>query len=158
MSLITRNAMRSYMECDGIYCEIGEGFTEFTESKNPREYARQYVNEAVERTDVVGFASAVSFAFDVYDEDPVAEKLLSVTLSEAVGDAAVVTVVTAFLHRASASRTGQVEAVRRTFSVCPGRLGSGTDALICAGTLKAHGMCEYGTFDPDEKKFYLQEG
>ena len=85
MGIVTRSAMRSYLECDGDYCEIGEGFTEFTENKNPREYSRQYINEASERTDLVGFAPSVTYAFDVYEDDPVQEKLLSLSRGEAVG-------------------------------------------------------------------------
>ncbi len=155
MSLITRSAMRSYMECDGGYSEIGEGFTEFTENKNPREYTRQYINEAVERTDIVGFASAVTYAFDVYEDDPVCDKLLNLTLSEAVGADAVVRIITAFLYKESGT-AGRVEAIRRDYAVCPSKLGSGTEALICAGNLRACGEIVHGTFDPTTKTFYEQ--
>ena len=39
MSLITRSAMRSYISVGGTFYEIGEGFTDFTENKNPKEYS-----------------------------------------------------------------------------------------------------------------------
>ena len=152
MGLITRSRMRSYMDCGGTYHEIGEGFTEFTENKNPKEYARQYINEAAERTDLVGFAPSVTFAFDVYAADPVQEKILAAANSEAVGEDAHVTVVTAFLHRAVTGGDG-VEAVRRVYTVCPEKLGSGTDALICSGNLKACGEPEPGVFDPETLTF-----
>lgn len=157
MSLITRSAMRSYLDCAGVYCEIGEGFTEFTENKNPREYERQYINEATERTDIVGYATSVTYAFDVYEDDPVAEKLLSMTLGENVGADARVTVVTAFLYKESGT-PGRVAAVKRDYTVCPTKLGSGTEALICAGNLKACGAIVHGTFDVAAKQFYAEEG
>lgn len=153
MGIVTRSAMRSYLECDGDYCEIGEGFTEFTENKNPREYSRQYINEASERTDLVGFAPSVTYAFDVYEDDPVQEKLLSLTRGEAVGADAAVTVVTAFLYCSGSTET-RFKAVKRTYTVCPAKLGSGTDALVCSGTLKACGEAVHGEFDTAAMMFY----
>ena len=90
MGLVARSDMRSYLLVDGAYCEIGDGFTDFTENKNPREYSRQYIHESSERTDLIGFAPSVTYAFDVYDADAVQETLLEIMLSEAVGDAAYV--------------------------------------------------------------------
>ncbi|MBQ7982114.1 MAG: hypothetical protein IJ302_00980 [Clostridia bacterium] len=153
MGLITRSAMRSYLSADGELLEIGEGFTDFTENKNPKEYARQYIHEATERTDLVGFAPSVTYAVDVYEADAVQEKLMAMTTEEAVGADAVVTVVTAFLYRAG-SAENRVRAIRRRYTVCPARLGTGTDALICSGTLKACGEAEIGEMDTAEKVFY----
>ncbi len=145
MGLVTRSDMRSYLLVNGKYCEIGDGFTDFTENKNPREYSRQYIHESAERTDLVGFAPSVTYAFDVYDADEVQGALMEIMLSEATGDAAAVDVVTAFLHRKTAGDS--VEAVRRSYTVCPAKLGAGTDALICSGTLKARGDAVRGEFD-----------
>ena len=153
MSLITRSAMRSYLFMDGVYNEIGEGFTDFTENKNPREYSRRYIHESTERTDLVGFAPSVTYAFDVCDTDCVQEHLLKMTMEEMVGADAQVTVVTAFLYRPG-KREGCVCAVRRSYTVCPARLGSGTDALICSGTMKACSEAEAGEFDPKLCLFY----
>ncbi len=157
MGMVSRNAMRSYMDCGGVYQEIGEGFTEFCENKNPREYARQYIHEASERTDLVGFAPSVTYAFDVYQKDPVQEMLFAAAAQEWVGAAANVTVVTAFLHQPAAV-SGAYAAVRRTYTVCPAKLGNGTDALVCSGTLKACGGPEQGIFYPEQKTFTKQEG
>lgn len=148
--MVVRCAMRSYMDCGGTYYEIGEGFTEFTENKNPKEYARQYINEAAERTDLVGFAPSVTYAFDVFDADPVQKRLLEISNEELIGADAQVTVVTAFLHKAV---SGGVEAIRRRYTVCPAKLGSGTEALVASGTLKACGEPESGVFDSENKAF-----
>ncbi|MBO5649451.1 MAG: hypothetical protein J6S76_06005 [Clostridia bacterium] len=153
MSLITRSAMRSYLSVDGVYNEIGEGFTDFTENKNPREYSRRYIHESTERTDLVGFAPSVTYAFDVCDADCVQEHLLKMTMEEEVGADARVTVVTAFLYRPG-EREGCVRAIRRAYTVCPARLGSGTEALICSGTMKACAEAEVGEFDPQARLFY----
>ncbi|MBR5870411.1 MAG: hypothetical protein IKZ09_05205 [Clostridia bacterium] len=152
MGLMTRSDMRSYLLVGGAYCEIGEGFTDFTENKNPKEYSRQYIHEAEERTDLVGFAPSVTYAFDVFDADAVQAALMEIMLSEATGDAAAVTVVTAFLHRQTAN--GRVEAIRREYTVCPAKIGSGTEALICSGTLKSRGDACRGSFDVEAKQFY----
>lgn len=151
MSLVTRSNMRSFMMVNGRYCEIGGGFTDFTESKNPIEYSRQYINEATERTDIVGFAPSVTYAFDVLDADEVQGALMEITVSEALGDAAVVSVVTAFLH--NRNEDGYAIATRREYTVCPGKLGQGTEALIVTGTLKACGDPTYGVFDTDALEF-----
>ena len=152
MGLVTRSGMRSYLLVNGAYCEIGDGFTEFTENKNPREYSRQYIHESAERTDLVGFAPSVTYAFDVFDADEVQAALMEIMLSEATGDAASVTVVTAFLHKSCGEN--RVEAVRRDYTVCPAKLGAGTEALICSGTLKARGEACRGEFDITAKQFY----
>ncbi len=152
MGLVARSDMRSYLLVGGVYREIGDGFTDFTENKNPKEYSRQYIHESSERTDLVGFAPSVTYAFDVYEADEVQAALLEIVLSEAVGDAAAVTVVTAFLHKTVDD--GRAEAVRREYTVCPAKLGAGTDALICSGTLKARGDAVRGTFDVSAKQFY----
>lgn len=152
MGLVTRSDMRSYLLVNGMFREIGEGFTDFTENKNPKEYSRQYIHELSERTDIVGFSPSVTYAFDVFDADIVQAALMEITLSEAIGDAAAVTVVTAFLHRPTPD--GRIEAVRREYTVCPAKLGAGTEALICSGTLKARGDACRGTFDPDTLAFY----
>ena len=146
MGLVARSEMRSYLLVDGAYHEIGDGFTDFTENRNPKEYSRQYIHESAERTDLVGFAPSVTYAFDVYDADAVQEALLEIMLSEAVGDAAAVEVVTAFLHKTVEGSC--VDAVKRSYTVCPAKLGAGTDALICSGTLKARGDGVRGSFDP----------
>ncbi|MBE6657126.1 MAG: hypothetical protein E7604_01650 [Ruminococcaceae bacterium] len=152
MGLVTRSDMRSYLLVNGVYREIGEGFTDFTENKNPKEYSRQYIHESAERTDLVGFAPSVTYAFDVFDADEVQAALMEIMLSEAVGDAAAVTVVTAFLHKPA--EDGCVEAVCREYTVCPAKLGAGTEALICSGTLKARGDAKRGTFDVASKQFH----
>ena len=151
MGLVARSDMRSYLLVDGAYCEIGDGFTDFTENKNPREYSRQYIHESSERTDLIGFAPSVTYAFDVYDADAVQETLLEIMLSEAVGDAAAVEVVTAFLHKNLGG--SRVEAVKRSYTVCPAKLGAGNEALICSGTLKARGDGVRGEFDTSALTF-----
>ena len=59
-----------------------EGFTELTNSKNPKEYSRQYVDEDFERTDVTGYASSISYAFDRYKGNAVLDDIIDITENE----------------------------------------------------------------------------
>lgn len=47
------------------------GFTELSESANPQEYSRKYINESYERTDVIGMTKSNSFNLDYHEGDPV---------------------------------------------------------------------------------------
>ena len=63
-----------------------EGFTELTNSKNPKEYSRQYVDEDFERTDVTGYASSISYAFDRYKGNAVLDDIIDITENEYIGE------------------------------------------------------------------------
>ena len=64
--LVTRDEWLAYMEIGSEYHLIGEGFTSFSESKNPKEYSRHYVHERSERTDTTGFSPSIAYSCDVY--------------------------------------------------------------------------------------------
>ena len=152
--LITRDQMQAYADCGtsgtASYSLIGEGFTDLSESKNAKEYSRQYVHERTERSDVVGYAPSISYSFDMYQDDPVCEKIASITDSEAVGNDAHIDVVIVHLFDVT---EGGATAYKRTYAVIPNSKGSGTDALIYTGTLKAVGTAVKGTFDTATKTF-----
>ena len=60
-------------------------FTAFSKSSNPKEYSRQYVDEAFEQTDVVGFSPSISYTFDLYTNTPVHKEIVSITDGELPG-------------------------------------------------------------------------
>ena len=66
-----------------------QGFTETTKSKNPIEYSRQYVDESFERSDVTGYSTAMSFAFDQYKDNPVHEDMVEMADNDVLGTDAV---------------------------------------------------------------------
>ncbi len=112
------------------------GFTELSESKNPKEYTRQYVDEKFEQTDVVGYSPSLSFSFDKYTSDAVLEDISNIIDSE---------VVDAEAHRQiiqvdfSTEVDGGYAAKKRVFSIVADAVGNGLDALSYSGTLRPVG-------------------
>lgn len=154
--LVTRDQWSAYMDTGKNdtpeFNLIGEGFTSFAEAKNPKEYNRQYVHEKTERSDVVGYAPSISYSADMYSGDPCVEKIAQITDSEAIGAAALVTIVTVNLWEKGNGGESYV-AYQRKYSVIPDGKGDGTEALIYTGTLKANGEVTKGTFDLSSKTF-----
>jgi len=156
--LISRDQWKAYMDTGTadapVYSLIGEGFTSFSESKNPKEYSRQYIHERTERTDVVGYAPSISYSTDVYSEDPVIRKIIEITDRELIGTDAQVTV---YLVNEWEEVEGGLRAYQRRYAVIPDARGDGTDAMIYSGTLKAVGDIVEGVWDGTAKKFTAGE-
>ena len=70
-----------------------KGFTDISISRNPKEYSRQYVDEEFERTDVVGYATSMSYGFDQHIGDAVHEDIAAVHDSELLGTDAVRSII-----------------------------------------------------------------
>lgn len=153
MALAMRAQLAHYMDVSTTstpqFERIGEGFTDFTESKNAKEYARQYINEYTERTDVIGYAPSFAYSADIYSDDPVCEKIVALTDTEAIGSNAIVTVVTANEWESPTAAT----AYKREYAVIPDQKGSGVEALVYTGTLKAVGEQIVGTWNSSTKTF-----
>ena len=118
------------------------GFTTMTNSKEPKEYTRQYVDEDAERSDVVGYAPSVEFSFDRHTDTPVHERLAEIHDKELLGDEAHVNIVSADLF--TADTQGRCKATKRTYAVIPDTDGDGTDAMIYSGTMKSVSELEEG--------------
>ena len=133
--LVGRHKRVAFMDANGS----GEtftrmtGFTSLSDGKNSTEYSRQYVDEASERSDVVGYAPAIDYEFDRYTNDPVHEKIAAIT-----------DIVVVDLFEQKTSET-TCTARKRTWSVIPDTEGDGTDALIYKGSFKAAGEITKGT-------------
>lgn len=147
--IVKRSERRHYMNTGSagapIWSPIGEGFTEFAESKNAIHYQRRYIHEVGKRTDVTGYASVIDYEFEVYTENPVIEKIRTITDREYTGDAARVQILSVDLF-APTETNGVYPAICRTYSVIPDRCGSGTDALCYTGSMKAAGDLTRGVF------------
>ena len=148
-NLVSRDQWVAYMNTgtDGTeeYNLVGEGFSSFSEAKNPKEYTRQYVHEKSERSDVVGYAPSISYSADMYSGDPCVERVAKAADEEQVGNAAHVDIVTVNLWESVA--------YKRTYAIIPDGKGDGVEALIYTGTLKAVGGSIKGSFDVATKKF-----
>ena len=151
MAIVKRADRQHYMNTgtaqDPVWSRIGEGFTEFAESKNAVSYQRRYIHEYTKRTDVTGYAPVIDYEFEVYTANPVIERLRRIADAELVGEDAKVDVLTVDLFDAD-TVPGRYKAYRRQYSVIPDESGKGTDALVYTGTMKAVGDIEEGIFVP----------
>lgn len=120
------------------------GFTQMTNSKNPKEYSRQYVDRESEDTDVVGYSPAISYSFDRHTNTPVHERIAKVHDGELTGSDALVDVVIVDFFATSGAE-GTYVARKRTYAIIPDADGDGTDALIYTGSLKSKSDVEEGT-------------
>lgn len=134
---------------------MGEGFTELAEEKNPKEYSRQYVHEKTERTDVVGYATSISYSIDAYSNNNVIARISEVHDKELIGTDAQVDIVNVNTFEGT---QGAYKAYKRRYAIIPSSKGSGVEALVYAGTFKAVGDIVPGTFDIETKKFTPESG
>ncbi len=147
--LVGRHKRLSFMKTDGnTYTRMSE-FTSLSEAKESKEYSRQYVDEPTERSDVVGYATGVSYEFDRHTDTPVHARLAEISDNEIVGTEAQVEIVTVDLFETN--QDGSCKARKRVYSVIPDSSGDGTDALIYSGTLKAAGEIIKGSATSADK-------
>lgn len=121
-----------------------KGFTTLSESKNPTEYTRKYVDELFETTDVTGINSSYDFTFDLISPNAVLTDIASIIDDEKIGDDAVRTFYCVDFHKPVSGGSGY-ECVKREFSIIGGTVGDGTDALTYSGTLKVTSAMTKGT-------------
>lgn len=108
-------------------------FTQFTHSKNPIEYSRQYVDEPFQQTDVVGFSPSYDYAFDKHKNLEVQNDIIKITDGELIGEDAVRTIVIVDTSDSSA------KAYKRDYAVIPNSEGDNINIYTYSGSLKARG-------------------
>lgn len=128
-------------ESDEVFTRL-RYFTELSTGKNPTEYSRQYVDESLERSDVVGYSPSISFNFDEYSGDTVLEDIIEIINKEKLGTDAQRNLI---LVDFSKPVDGGFYAVKRCFSVIADSEGDSTDAYTYSGTFKASGSAVFGT-------------
>lgn len=116
-----------------------KGFDEITTSKNPMEYSRQYVDEEFEQTEVVGYATSIAFAFDLFADDEVHSDIAGIFDDEKTGKDAARSIVMVDI-----SKDGGF-AVKREFSVIAESEGDGKEAYKYKGSFRAKGEKVIGT-------------
>ena len=112
-------------------------FTQLSQNKNPIEYSRQYVDEAYQFSDVVGYAPSIDYAFDAHSNNRVHEDIIDITNSEKIGSDAVRSLVIVD------TLTGK--AVCRDYSVIPSSEGDNVNIYTYSGSFKANGAPRFGT-------------
>jgi len=121
-----------------------QGFTSFSISKNPSEYARQYVDEQQEQTDVTGYSPSIAFGFDKYVGNEVHDYLAEIIDNEVVGTAAVVQILTIDMTR---DGTTEDNAFIRPYAVIADTEGDSMDAYTYSGNLRTKGTVAWGKAD-----------
>ncbi|MBQ7985930.1 MAG: hypothetical protein IJ304_01525 [Clostridia bacterium] len=143
--MIKRSDRLAFMEVvDGeevVYKRL-TGFTEFSISKNPKEYSRKYIDEDMERSEVVAYSTAVSYKFDAELGNPVHEFLAQVAEEERLGEDALCKVIIVDINKYNGSGAS---AIMRRFTVIPQNEGDNPDTYTVSGTLKAVGDRIVGT-------------
>ena len=127
-------------------------FSSLTNSKGPKEYSRQYVDQEFEESDVVGYAPSMSYSFDRHTNTPVHETIAKVHDGELTGSDTLVDIVVIDLFKPGVEEN-TFEATKRTWAIIPDGDGDGTDALVYTGTFKSKSEKEIGTatLSPDGK-------
>ena len=120
------------------------GFTSLNGSKNPIEYTRQYVDEQMETSDVVGYSPSLEFGFDQYQNDPVHDEMVSILDGEKTGTEARRNIVTVDFSKPTET-DGEYEAVKREYAIIGDADGADTNAYTYTGNLKATGERIEGT-------------
>lgn len=144
--LIKRSDKKTFYgvpEGDSVTYTRMKYFTDMSTSKNPKEYSRQYVDEPMERTDVVGYSPSISFAFDDYTDNAVLQDIVSIIDEEKLGTDAQREIVQVDFARPAEG--GGYAAVKRTFSVIADSEGDGTEAYTYSGNLRVVGESVKGT-------------
>jgi len=120
----------------GVTYRRMQKFTQLEQTKNPKEHTRKYVDEANERTDVVGYSPQIAYAFDKHNNQEVLADIIKITNNEYVGETAVRTLVWV--------DTATGEAVQRDYSVIPNSEGGDANVYTYSGTFKATGEAVHG--------------
>lgn len=134
-------------------------FTEISKSKNATEYSRTYVDEDGEVTDVTGYSEEISYAFDLYKNNLVHQKIVYITDNEKTGNDALVKILTVDFSKPSGDG---YEARLRAYSVVPDAEGDSTDAYTYSGSFRKNSGFTMGiakvsqdektaTFTPDQE-------
>lgn len=139
-----------------VWSPAGEGFTEFTESKNTVSYGRRYINESIRRCDVTGYSPQIDYAFEVYTDNAAISLIREITDMEKCGAEAQIEILTVDEFEDTGT-PGVYNAVRRKYSVIPDRCGPGNDVLYYTGAMKAAGALSRGIFVSSTGIFNLRK-
>ena len=142
MGLVKRSDKVAFYGLTGSIVRM-KGFTSFSKSSNPKEYTRQYVDEAGEQTDVVGFSPSYAYGFDQYTDNLVHADIATITDEEKLGDDA-----TRYIYAVDFTNeisSGVYACKKRLFAVIPDSEGDSMDAYTYSGNLKNKGVSIPGT-------------
>ena len=125
-----------------------QGFTDAGKSMNSSTYDRRYVDEKIERSDVIAYAPEIAYSFDRMVGNAVHEKIVAIHNGELVGQT--VEIVTVNFNEAGETE-GSFKARKRTYSVIPDSEGNSTDAYTYSGAFRASGEIVEGEATSDDE-------
>ena len=121
------------------------GFTEMNISKNPKEYSRKYVDEDMERKQVVSYSPSISYKYDEETDNDVHALLSDIADNELTGDASKVTILIVDLSAPTAPNASSFKAVKRDYYVIPGSEGDDVDTYTRSGSFSVASENTFGT-------------
>ncbi len=117
-------------------------FTQLSQSKNPIEHNRQYVDEPFQETDITGYSPSISYAFDLHRNCEVQKDIVNITDNELIADDAVRNIVIVDLDEGTA--------IKRAYAVIPSTEGDNINVYTYSGTFKCKGEKIHGTATSDD--------
>lgn len=135
-------------EGKGVFYRM-KGFKSLSKKRNPKEYTRQYVDEAFETTDIVGISISQDFEFDQVKDSPLHDYLVDIIESEKLGSDAIVNIVQVDFTKTT-SVEGEFPAVKRGFALIADSDGDGVEAYTYTGSFKVAGSRIEGKATTDD--------
>ena len=132
-----------------VWSRVGEGFTDVTTSFNAQEYSTKYISDITERSYLTGYAPEASFTVDIWSHNPAIERILEVIRQEKLGTDAVCELLYVDAYEWDGVPPNEAPARKRKWSIIPGDMGSGVEALTASGSFRAASDTEFGTFNRD---------
>lgn len=150
-TLVTRNKKVAFYKVGDKFLRM-TGFTAMSKSANPKEYARQYVDETGEITDVTGYSPSIEYTFDQYTNNEVHKDIAEITEDEKTGSDAVREIVIVDMTSPVGETGNEFEARKRLFAIVAGTDGDNADTYSYTGTLKSKSSSIKGiaTLDADQ--------
>lgn len=148
-----RNSIQHYIEINGSYELIGEGFEELTQNNSPIEKTKRYIHHSAPRTRVSGYETEYSLNGEFIKGDKVCEFIQRVGYEKIVNEDISTNLVHVFLE-ADGKVASKYVAIKEPITILVENGGSGSaDELGISAKLKSNGAIVKGKFDTNTKQF-----
>lgn len=136
------------------YKLLGEGFTEITESLNPKTKEKQYVHQKNASNDVTGYAPEMSFTAEVIKDDPSCTYIAAIGRERKTGGKCVTDIVNV-LSWLPGKKSGEMLAFKQTTAIKVDNAGSGPsgESLALTGSFMYKGDPIQGSFNTSTLTF-----
>lgn len=151
---VMRNQVADYLMVGDSFELMGVGFETLDENPNAQSMQKTYVNQATATNIVKSYQTEFPFSADMISSEKAIRALYKVGRDHLTGTDAMFEYVRVDLFDPEDGQTNTFQARRFIVSAeVSGNTGNGGDPLALAGTLKAVGDPELGTFVTTTKKF-----